>query len=45
VTSTVGLDFRPRTSEDLAAMHVDAYFDKPIPPKQLLDRIAELLGR
>jgi CheY-like chemotaxis protein len=45
VTSQVGLDFRPRTPADLAAMHVDAYFDKPIPPKQLLEKIAALLAR
>lgn len=45
VTSQVGLDFRPRTPEDLAAMCVDAYFDKPIPPKKLLAKVAELLAR
>jgi CheY-like chemotaxis protein len=45
VTSQVGLDFRPRTAEDLAAMSVDAYFDKPIPPKSLLEKVAELLAR
>jgi len=45
VTSQVGLDFRPRTPEDLAAMSVDAYFDKPIPPKLLLEKTAELLAR
>ncbi len=45
VTSQIGLDFRPRTPEDLAAMNVDAYFDKPIPPAALLAKVAELLGR
>ncbi len=45
VTSQIGLDFRPRTPAELAAMHVDAYFDKPIPPQQLLDKVAELLAR
>lgn len=45
VTSQVGFDFRPRTPEDFAAMHVDAYFDKPIPPQALLAKVAELLGR
>ena len=44
VSSALGLDFRPRTSEDKAQMHVDAYFDKPIDPKKLLATIAELLG-
>ena len=43
VTSQLGLDFRPRTPQELAAMHVDAYFDKPIPPKDLLAKVAELL--
>ncbi len=43
VTSQLGLDFRPRTLEELSAMHVDAYFDKPIPPKALLAKVAELL--
>lgn len=33
------------TTDWEAALHVDAYFDKPIPPKQLLDKIAELLRR
>jgi CheY-like chemotaxis protein len=45
VTSTIGLDFRPKSPADLAAMHVDAYFDKPIPPKALLAKVAELLKR
>lgn len=45
VTSQVGLDFRPRTPADLAAMCVDAYFDKPIPPKALLEKVAALLRR
>jgi CheY-like chemotaxis protein len=45
ITSQIGLDFRPRTPEDLAAMCVDAYFDKPIPPQKLLDKVAELLAR
>jgi hypothetical protein len=26
-------------------MSVDAYFDKPIPPKTLLEKVAELLAR
>ena len=45
VTSQVGLDFRPRTPEDLKAMCVDAYVDKPIPPKELLAKVAELLAK
>ncbi len=42
VSSQLGLDFRPRSAEDLAKMNVDAYFDKPIPAK-LLAKIDELL--
>lgn len=44
-SSQLGLDFRPRTPADLAAMRVDAYFDKPIPPRALLAKVAELLRR
>ncbi len=44
VTSQIGLDFRPRTAEDLAAMHVDAYLDKPIRAKVLVEKIRELLA-
>jgi CheY-like chemotaxis protein len=44
VSSALGLDFRPRTDEDKAEMHVDAYFDKPLDAKKLLATIAELLG-
>ena len=39
-----GFDFRPRGAVDLAAMHADAYFDKPVDPAALMVRIAELLG-
>jgi CheY-like chemotaxis protein len=44
VSSALGLDFRPRTAEDKAHMHVDAYFDKPLDTKKLLATISELLG-
>jgi DNA-binding response OmpR family regulator len=45
VTSECGFDFRPRTPEEMAAMCVDAYFDKPIPPRLLLEKVATLLER
>jgi chemosensory pili system protein ChpA (sensor histidine kinase/response regulator) len=45
VTSQLGMDFHPRTPADLAAMGVDAYFDKPIPQKALLEKVKELLAR
>jgi len=44
VSSKMGFDFRPHTAEELAAMHVDAYFDKPVQPQKLLDKVAQLLG-
>jgi hypothetical protein len=39
-----GYDFRPRAEHDLAAMHADAYFDKPVDPAALTAKVAELLG-
>ena len=44
VSSALGLDFRPRSDEDMAHMHVDAYFDKPLDPNQLVATIAGLLS-
>jgi len=44
VSSALGLDFRPRSDEELTEMHVDAYFDKPLDPRRLLDKVAELLA-
>ena len=44
VSSALGLDFRPRTDEERAHMHVDAYFDKPLDYERLLATIAELLA-
>jgi len=45
VSSEQGFDFRPRTPAELAAMCVDAYFDKPIRPPALLAKVEELLRR
>jgi DNA-binding response OmpR family regulator len=39
-----GFDFRPRGAVDLAAMHADAYFDKPVDPAALTARVEELLA-
>jgi len=44
VASQKGFDFRPRTAEDLAAMHADAFFDKPVSPAAFLARVKELIG-
>jgi CheY-like chemotaxis protein len=43
VASQKGFDFHPRTAEDLAAMHADAFFDKPVKPQELLAKAEELL--
>jgi len=40
-----GFNFSPRSTDDLAAMSADAYFDKPVPPEVLLSKVSELLGR
>ncbi len=45
VSSQFSLDFRPRTPEELAAMHADAYFDKPVPAAALVAKVEELLAR
>jgi len=44
VSSAMGLDFRPRSDGDLAHMHVDAYFDKPLDPTRLIATIGSLLA-
>jgi CheY-like chemotaxis protein len=44
VSSQLGLDFSPRSAEDLEKMRVDAYFDKPLDRGALLAKVAELLG-
>jgi CheY-like chemotaxis protein len=44
VSSALGLDFHPDSSDDLAKMNVDAYFDKPIDAQALVAKVAELLG-
>ena len=45
VTTALGLDFKPRTADDLAQMKIDAYFDKPLKPDALLAKVKELLDR
>jgi CheY-like chemotaxis protein len=44
VGSQKGFDFHPRGAEDLAAMHADAFFDKPVVPEALIGKVEELLG-
>jgi CheY-like chemotaxis protein len=45
ITSTSGLSFRPKNAAELAAMHVDGYFDKPVPGQELIEKVAQLLAR
>lgn len=40
-----GLDFAPRSKEDLAAMRADAFLTKPAKPEELLARVRDLLDR
>jgi CheY-like chemotaxis protein len=44
VGSKLGLDFKPRNADDLAAMHADAFFEKPVPPKRLVAKVGALLA-
>jgi CheY-like chemotaxis protein len=44
VASQKSFDFRPGSPEDLAAMHADAFFDKPVSPGPFLARVKELAG-
>ena len=44
VSSALGLNFHPDSTEDLAKMNVDAYFDKPIDAQALLAKVGELLA-
>lgn len=39
-----GYDFRPTNEADLAAMEVDAFFEKPVVAKRLLAKISELVA-
>ncbi len=44
-SSRHGFDFAPQTEEDLAAMHVDAYFSKPTDPQTLVAKVRELIAQ
>jgi len=45
ITRDMGLDFTPRTGEDLKALHVDDFSTKPIKAKTLLAKIEKLLAQ
>lgn len=44
VSSALGLDFRPRTDQERADMHVDAFMEKPLERAHLLSTIESLLA-
>jgi len=41
--SRIAYDFAPRNAGDLAAMHADAFIEKPGSPEDLLAKVADLL--
>jgi two-component system alkaline phosphatase synthesis response regulator PhoP len=43
-SSQRGFNFSPRGREDLQAMNVDAFFDKPVDPAALIAKVQELLA-
>jgi CheY-like chemotaxis protein len=44
VGSQLGYNFRPKSDSDLAAMHVDAFLDKPVAPQALVRKVREMLA-
>jgi len=44
VSTALGLDFEPRSESDMTQMHIDAYFQKPLDPCQLLEKVEQLLA-
>jgi CheY-like chemotaxis protein len=40
-----GMDFTPRSQQDLAAMYADAFFAKPVSPDMLISKIDELVRK
>ena len=43
ISTRMGFCFRPRTPEDLEAMHADAFFEKPADTDALVAKVRELL--
>jgi two-component system, OmpR family, alkaline phosphatase synthesis response regulator PhoP len=44
ISRETGMDFSPRTAEDLKELHVDDFCTKPIKAKPLLEKIEKLLA-
>jgi CheY-like chemotaxis protein len=45
ISRDTGMDFAPRTAEDLKKLKVDDFHTKPIKAKALLEKVGKLLGR
>jgi CheY-like chemotaxis protein len=45
ISRDTGMDFAPRTAEDLKKLKVDDFHTKPIKAKTLLEKVEKLLGR
>lgn len=45
ISRETGMDFAPRTDEDLKKLKVDDFHSKPIKPRLLLEKVATLLQR
>ena len=43
VGSALGLDFAPRSPDELRLLAADGYLEKPVPPAALLDQVRTLL--
>jgi len=45
ISRDTGMDFAPRTAEDLKKLKVDDFHTKPIKAKTLVEKVGRLLGR
>ena len=45
ISRETGMDFTPRTEEDLKKLRVDDFHSKPIKPRLLLEKVETLLRR
>jgi CheY-like chemotaxis protein len=45
ISRETGMDFTPRTAEDLKKLRVDDFHSKPIKPRVLLEKVETLLRR
>jgi CheY-like chemotaxis protein len=45
IARETGMDFSPRSAEEMKDLHVDDFCTKPIKAKPLLEKVEKLLGR